>query len=274
MNKPCVSIIIPFYNQGTYIRETIDSVLKQTKKNFECIIVNDGSKENLNELIEDLINDDNRFKIILKEHEGVSVARNVALKLAESEYILPLDSDDLISPNFIEFGLNRFMESANVDLVYSNSEYFYKKKGNTNLRDYSYPHLLLRNQIHVTCIYKKSAALLIGGYDKSMTKGYEDWEFLIRLLNDKSIVVKDKRITFYYRIKNKSESKNDSIDLQSLQEYIYYKNRAKYLMYYDNEIRTLQKLESLKVRYDSLYDLYLSAYKYSIDRVLKYLGFN
>ncbi|EDP3961020.1 TPA: glycosyltransferase family 2 protein [Campylobacter jejuni] len=95
-----VSLVIPAFNSGEFILQTLESVKKQTLKNFECIIVNDFSTDDTLEIIRKNIKNDNRFKIINhKANAGLSASRNTGLRVAQGKYIAFLDSDDLIMPN-------------------------------------------------------------------------------------------------------------------------------------------------------------------------------
>ncbi len=97
---PKVSVIIPCYNHGKYIDEAVDSILNQTFKDFEIIIVNDGSTDELtNNKLKQY--DKPKTFVINKENEGLSVARNTAIKRAVGEYILTLDADDTFEPSFL-----------------------------------------------------------------------------------------------------------------------------------------------------------------------------
>jgi glycosyltransferase involved in cell wall biosynthesis len=111
MIAPVVSIIVPCYNDEKYIEETLNSILKQRFSSWECIIINDGSTDQTEGVILKGICHDNRFKYIYQENTGVCIARNNAIKVANGEYILCLDADDLISENFL---------SETVDLLDSN----------------------------------------------------------------------------------------------------------------------------------------------------------
>ncbi|MBR2743989.1 MAG: glycosyltransferase family 2 protein [Clostridia bacterium] len=97
-----ISIITPAYNAEKYIARCMESVLKQTYKNFEHIIVNDGSMDNTLKICMDMAEKDQRIKIIDKKNEGVSKARNEALKIANGKYIFFADADDWLEPNMLE----------------------------------------------------------------------------------------------------------------------------------------------------------------------------
>lgn len=97
-----VSIIVPIYNVERYLERSINSLINQTLKEIEIILVNDGSSDNSLEICEKYKKYDNRIKVINKKNEGVSVARNVGIKNARGEYIVFMDPDDNISNTMYE----------------------------------------------------------------------------------------------------------------------------------------------------------------------------
>jgi glycosyltransferase involved in cell wall biosynthesis len=104
-DQPLVSIIIPTYNRAHLIGETLDSVLAQTYQNWECIIVDDGSSDTTDEVVEEYTKKDTRFKYYHRPDEhlpGGNGARNYGFKMSQGEYVNWLDSDDLFSENKIE----------------------------------------------------------------------------------------------------------------------------------------------------------------------------
>lgn len=111
-----VSIILPVYNSEKYIQKCLESIISQSYKNIEILIVDDGSTDNTNALISEYVNKDNRIVYIRKENEGVSIARNVALLKSSGKYICFVDSDDFLEKKAIEI-LVSYMSNCNVDLV-------------------------------------------------------------------------------------------------------------------------------------------------------------
>lgn len=101
-----VSIIVPCYNQAQYLDECLQSVLKQTYRYWECIIINDGSTDKSDEIAKKWVFKDSRFRYIYKENNGLSSARNTGLDLAKGDYIQFLDSDDLLEINRFELLLS------------------------------------------------------------------------------------------------------------------------------------------------------------------------
>lgn len=97
-----VSVIIPVYNSSRFLRKCIESVLGQTYKNLEILLINDGSTDNSLDIIQEYESKDGRVRSCTIPNSGVSVARNTGIKLAKSEYVVFVDSDDVISPLLIE----------------------------------------------------------------------------------------------------------------------------------------------------------------------------
>jgi glycosyltransferase involved in cell wall biosynthesis len=102
MIPPKISVVIPVYNVADYIEKCIQSVLAQTFTDIEIIIVNDGSTDNSMQKIEHLIKKNPLIKVIHQNNQGLSAARNSAMKIAKGDYLTFVDSDDAIAPNFCE----------------------------------------------------------------------------------------------------------------------------------------------------------------------------
>src|SRR5271157_806066 len=119
MNKsPLISVILPTFNRSNYIERSIRSVLNQTYANFELIIIDDGSTDNTDEVLNGF--DDNRIKIIKRSHSGASAARNIGITVAKGTYLAFQDSDDECMPNRLEEQLDIFINiDTEVDVVYA-----------------------------------------------------------------------------------------------------------------------------------------------------------
>lgn len=114
---PRVSVIIPAHNAMTYLPETVENVLKQTFTDFEVLIINDGSLDDIEEWASHLT--DSRVKLISQQNQGVSVARNTGIAQATGEYIAFLDADDLWEPSKLEKQARRLDDNPEVGLVYT-----------------------------------------------------------------------------------------------------------------------------------------------------------
>jgi glycosyltransferase involved in cell wall biosynthesis len=131
MREDLVSIIIPVFNRGSLISETLNSVLAQTYKNWECIVVDDGSTDNTIEVVQKYKKKDARIKMFHRSKnklKGGNAARNFGLEMSSGTYINWFDSDDLMEPNFIQMKLDRMFEFPVMDFVVSRSINFQSDK--------------------------------------------------------------------------------------------------------------------------------------------------
>lgn len=115
-SEKIISIIIPAYNAEKYISKCLDSLINQTYKNLEIIVVNDGSTDNTLKILEKYASDDNRIKVLNQKNSGASQARNNALKIFSGDYLMFADADDWLDENTCESALNELIEN-NVDVV-------------------------------------------------------------------------------------------------------------------------------------------------------------
>lgn len=132
MNNSLVSIIIPVYNVETYLRECVESVISQTYTNIEIWLIDDGSKDLSGIICDQYTEKDERVKVVHKENGGLSSARNIGLDYANGEYILFLDSDDII-PNDAVKVLLEVLEKNNVDIAIGNIMFFEENIANIQL---------------------------------------------------------------------------------------------------------------------------------------------
>lgn len=242
MDEVKVSVIIPCYKQADFLPDALESLLKQTYRNWEAIVVNDGSPDNTEEVVRQYMQQDNRISYLPQQNQGVSAARNNGIKQAKGEFILPLDADDWIKPTYIEKAVRVFSEHPETTLVYclqcSNNE-----EECPSPRYAGYKSLLVYNSIFSSAIYRKSDCLAIGGYDAGMVWGLEDWEFYIRLLDEQSVVVQLEEPLFFYRIKENSRNTTATLHLHELHQIIYSKHMDIYGKLYDDPIALLRWLQ-------------------------------
>ncbi len=116
---PIISVIIPVYNTGKYLEKCIGSILNQTIKNIEIILVNDGSSDNSFDIISSFEKKDNRIRVVNKRNGGLSSARNAGINVANGIFLAFIDSDDWIGNKFLEDLLSMAVKSEDVDIVIS-----------------------------------------------------------------------------------------------------------------------------------------------------------
>lgn len=130
---PLVSVIIPTYNYAHLIAQTLENIQAQTYRNWECIVVDDGSMDNTEELIAHYLKQDNRIKYIYQKNQGQAAARNNGIKSSAGKYLQFLDADDLIEAKKFERQVEYLERYPDVDIVYSNVRYFRTERMNERL---------------------------------------------------------------------------------------------------------------------------------------------
>ncbi len=248
MNNTQVSIIVPCYNQAQYLDECLQSVLEQSYSDWECIIVNDGSPDDTEEVATRWIEKDSRFKYVYQENGGLSSARNAGISIAQGEYILPLDADDKIAPNYISLAVQSFQEDVSLKVVYCKAEKFGNETGMWQLPPFSIYDLCRFNMIFCSAIFKRKDWELVGGYDVTMIYGLEDWEFWIAVLKNGGNVKCLDLIGFYYRIRENSMTRRINLEHRRfLENYVVKKHIDFFSLNYDdlNEFRKIN-IENLK----------------------------
>jgi len=204
-----VSVIVPCYNQAQFLPEALNSVLSQTYENWECIVVNDGSPDNTEEIALEWCKKDSRFKYLNKENGGIATARNEGINSSRGIYILPLDADDKIGPKYVEKATHILNTKNEVGIVYCEAEYFGDKSGKWNLPEYSEDGMLTMNKIFCTALFRKSDYLETKGYNPNMVYGWEDWDFWLSLIENGKGVIKLPDVHFFYRYKSFDSMVND-----------------------------------------------------------------
>ena len=295
MNK-LLTIVIPVYNVEKYIYDCLESVRKQTYKDFNVIIVDDGSTDNSINIAEEFCNKDNRFKIISKKNGGLSDARNYGLDYVDTKYVTFLDSDDFISINTYEKLINN-LETNDNDIVVADIEYYYTNinnnfilKGlNTKVSNDINKQSLLSPMFAWNKVYKLE-------YFKSINQlypiglWYEDIPVTTLLFTNTNKIGYVEEVLYYYRqnddsIMSQKSKRNEEI-FKILEIVIdNFKQRNIYNKYYD-EIEYLL-IEHTRIyglyrflvqdNYKNLYNrsnMFIKTYfpKYKKNKYIKYLG--
>lgn len=202
-----VSVIMPCYNDGKYIEESIQSVQNQTYPHIEMIIIDDGSTDPHTKALLSQCQWANT-KILHTPHLGPSAARNAGIKAATGKYILPLDADDIIAKDYIEKAVQAMQEDETRGIVYCEAALFGSQKGKWTLPPYSLERMLVDNVIFVTALFPKKAWEQVGGFDESLRYGMEDYDFWLALIEEGYSVYQIPEILFHYRKKPISRSKS------------------------------------------------------------------
>ena len=224
---PLVSLIIPSYNGAEYLEQAVNSVIKQTHKNLECIIVDDGSTDNTHQVCQNLIKKDSRIKYVYQKNAGLGCARNRGIKDSRGDWIQFLDSDDWLNEDKIRFQLDFFYKIAsNVDeniVLFSNYHVITVDSHQNILKEetqifdgLSEDQLLHRVltwngkddcPLHCNSVLIKRSVLTSNMFNETKT-AFIDLEFFVRLLTHKVKFVYTPIIGMYFYRHPSSRTKN------------------------------------------------------------------
>jgi len=193
-----VSVIIPCYNHGQFLPDALESVRTQSAPPAEVIVVNDGSTDPATlRVLTGLRGPE--LTVIHTPNRGPAAARNAGITIARGKYILPLDADDRISPNFLEKTVEVLDQNPAVGIVYPRTEFFGEKTGHFEILPYEFPAILLDNRIVNSSLYRKVDWEAAGGYDEEMVIGWEDYEFWLSIIGLGRDVVHAAEAVLHYR---------------------------------------------------------------------------
>ncbi|MFC1922183.1 glycosyltransferase family 2 protein [Chloroflexota bacterium] len=225
-----MSVVLPTYNQAHYLPEALNGILDQTFKDFELIVVNDGSTDNTSQVLEkyqqklDII-------VIQQENQGLPRALNSGFAQARGDYLTWTSSDNITLPNMFEVLYSALECDPSVGVVYA--DWFFINDGGETLSlykslDYDRYLLLYQNYVHCCFLFRKECLERVGGYDPEFIYS-EDWEFWIRV----SRYFRMKRIPqplYKYRIHPKSMT-TDVLEgtTQKNISYLEFKKRLSYV---------------------------------------------
>lgn len=188
-DTPLVSVIMPAFNAERYIERSIESVLDQSYKHFELLVVNDGSSDGTEKIIKKFAARDSRVRYAEQPNAGISAARNLVIARAKGEFIAPLDADDLWHPAFLERQVARMLEAGpRVGLTYTwTAEIDDAGAYNGNAANYLvegevYLKLICCNFVVFpgSCLIRKATLERAGEYDTS-GRINEDWDLNLRI---------------------------------------------------------------------------------------------
>ncbi len=196
--QPLVSIIIPCYNTAAYIRETLESVYNQTYQNFEIIAIDDGSTDNTLEILHECAVAEPRLKVIAQENTYCVKARIHAIQYAQGDYLVCLDSDDILEKNYLKVCVEAAEENKDLAIIYTDAILFDAKNKPWKLPEFKLPDFLLQNCIYITALIRKTHYNAVGGFDSNMTF-IEDWELFISIIKNGGKVKRIHQPLFLYR---------------------------------------------------------------------------
>lgn len=231
-DQPLVSVIIPNYNYGHFISTSIESILNQTYKNIELILVDDGSTDNSVDIAKKY---GSSIILIQQENAGVSAARNHGLGIAKGDFICFLDSDDSWEPEKVALQISKF-QSEEVGVVYSsinicNEDLDFREvmpalhRGDCSSLYFKYPTRAIVLLGCSTSMIRRDVTIEVGNFDTSLNTS-ADWDYFRRIANVTWVDFVDKPLVNYRR-------HSASMSVGSLEKY-----------YQDNELAVLKLLSA------------------------------
>ena len=265
-----VSVIMPCYNDGKYIKEAIESVKNQTYSDWELIVIDDGSDDEETVKIIESIEDD-RITVLHTEHLRPAGARNYGIKNAKGKYILPVDSDDKIDPTYMEKAVKIIESDEKLGVVYCEADLFGEKSGKWDLPAYSFEKMLLDNVVFVTALFYREDWKKLGGFNTNMAAGMEDYDFWLGILGLGRDIYQIPEILFHYRIKPVSRTTGFQSDCTQMQE-VYrqmYDNHKEFYAEHSEEYAKILRdalIEQIAIRmkYESVFKKVQKYYKMPI----------
>lgn len=203
-----ISIVIPAYNQGEYLEDCIESAYNQTMQAHEIIVINDGSLDDTQEIAErymfrEFPAIESPVRVINQVNKGLASARNTGIMASTGDYILPLDSDDILMENAIE-KLTQEIQQTNADIVAPSFKEFGKSDREVILGQFTMDDLKVANRLPYFSCVRRSALVEVGGYNPKMKWGWEDYDMWFDLLKRVKSVCVLQDILVKYRVKEKS----------------------------------------------------------------------
>ncbi len=214
-SSPLVTVVIPTHNREDLIVPTIDSVRRQTLQQWECIVVDDGSTDHTREVVEAICRAEPRLRYVWQENSSAANARNHGLRLANGRYIVFLDSDDLFTPDRLEWQAAALEADPGAVIAYGDTWKFYHDKphdgflyldGTTSMPQGDAFEALISNSSMYSPLIRTAAIREAGGFDVEIASA-EDWDMWLTLAR-KGRVIYEPRVALHYRIHSGNKSAN------------------------------------------------------------------
>lgn len=293
--KDKISVIVPVYNVEDYLPKCIESIMKQTYKNLEIILVDDGSKDGSSKICDEFKLKDDRIVVIHKENGGLSEARNSGMKAATGQYIAFIDSDDYIREDMLEILLDRIIRDSS-DMAFCNFLYVNEQGEIIPERNEYYP--VVDGVFSAGEIYNQTAQEHFAPYTASTNKLYKSYllkeiyfpvgktvedAFIAHIIVGRCQRISGVSLPLYYYVQRNNSIMNKSFNISRLDGVEAFGQRAIYAMEHDalslgvfsvrlmiawmiKGLRSIENSELFNHRYLELKKLYDNVYR----KIIKY----
>ena len=265
-----ISVILPVYNSQEFLSQSINSILNQTYKNFELIIIDDGSTDNSKEICEYFSKKDNRVIFIDNDHQGLTKSLNKGLEIAKGKFIARQDADDVSLPERFEKQINWFLKDEGRVLCGTNCKILNEDNSYKNNKSLKFTNSGIIKKlkysncfVHSSTMFLRNSSQNLGNYDENLeyAQDYDLWWKLTTLgevgnLNEKLLILRNRKNSI--SVKNKN---NQTLNfIQSCAKFYAYNkkivgiNENKDLKFYENNNLTKNKIKVMKYLYNDKLD--------------------
>ena len=201
-----VTVVVPCYNHGHFLREAIESAERSRGVRYEIIVVDDGSTDRATLDVMARLRRDGYQVLRHEENWGVSAARNTGIARAQGRHILPLDADNRIRPDYLRLGASILDRAPTVGVVYGDIEYFGEDTGRITTPEFSLERLMIDNIVDNCAVFRRVIWEECGGYDTEMPDrlGYEDWDLWLQAAKRGWQFVRIPEVMLDYRVRSDS----------------------------------------------------------------------
>jgi hypothetical protein len=199
---PTVSVVIPCYEQAHFLPDAVNSVIAQTFRDWEIVIVDDGSPDATADVATALAYEfGDRVRLVRRSNGGLAAARNEGICAARGRYVLPLDADDTLDPTMLERCVAALEDNTSLAIVYSDLQQFGEGTDLIQAADFDAEFLPGANQLNYCALYRREVWEAVGGYNSNMKWGYEDWDFWIGAVEHGYMAKRIPLPLFRYRVR-------------------------------------------------------------------------
>jgi glycosyltransferase involved in cell wall biosynthesis len=257
-----VSIVIPCFNHGEFLPEAVASVTKIARDDIELIVVDDGSTdEGTVREVDKLVSQG--IKVIRQGNNGPAGARNAAINASQGEYILPLDADDRLRSGWIDSAIAILDSDAQVGVVYGDAQCFGTRTDHWRVGPFEADKLLNWNFIHASALFRRSVWEQNSGYDLTILRGLEDWDFWLGAMEHGWRFAYMPEVFFEYRQAVQSLTTSTAGYQDQVREFVARKHG---LLYWQAWLSLVSERQSLRWTFQNLRKLLKSRLKQKFNR--------
>ena len=240
-----VTVVIPCFNDGRFLEEAIASLGGEPGQGQGVLLVNDGSTDpGTLEVLEALR--ERGFTVIDQENLGLPAARNTGWRAARTPYVLFLDADNRVEPDFLQRAAEVLDAEPGVAVVYSDLMEFGERNGLVEQPQVDLAMQLVGNRVDACVLARRDALEQLGGFDASMRGGYEDWELWIRMLGEGFRMLHLPGVGFHYRVRSGSygDRTDDPLQRAAVVRYVTGKHAHHYALHAQAVIAELHAIQA------------------------------